>query len=615
VSYSRGRRVPVAAPAAARGRQEAFSPPVRGWVTAANIADAPKNSAYKLDDFFPTQRGIIPRGGSQPYATLSESDPVQRIMPYQVAAGARLFAATETDIYDISTPISAETPIAAIVTGRTSGYYSSQQITTSGGTYLELVNGTDELLLFNGATFFPISDTALFAIDYDAETQTFVAGRTLTGGTSGATAEIVQVFDDGLTGTLWVRDVTGTFQDNETITGSSSGGSATANGIAVQVAAAITGVDTSALSHVNLYRSRLYFVEGGTMDIHYLPVDSITGALGTRSMGGIFKKGGAVLFTSTWSPGDAGDGLDDKFVVVTTEGEAAIFQGGNPAGSAAGDFALVGVYDIGFPIGKNFYFKAGGDLVIGTVDGLVPLSVAMSKDPGALSLSAVTRPIEPEWQKQYRERGTSPWEVQKWTSRNMAIVALPAPNDGDELFCFVVNIETGAWCRYTGWDCRCLGLFNDRLFFGSSDGVVWEGEVTGRDGLASYFPVYVGHAEHLKAPGRHKSVYSMRTTFTGSTPMEVRVSCSTDYRITLPPWPNAPEAEGDVGWDASLWDEGLWDESGAADASLVVTRWSSIGRSGHAINPQIQMTCGTTIRPDNELASFDLIHEVGAGMV
>lgn len=66
-------------------------------------------------------------------------------------------------------------------------------------------------------------------LNYDAETVGFTAGSTLTGGTSGATATILRVLDAGTTGTLYLDNVVGTFQNDETITGS-GGGSATANG-------------------------------------------------------------------------------------------------------------------------------------------------------------------------------------------------------------------------------------------------------------------------------------------------------------------------------------------------------------------------------------------------
>jgi hypothetical protein len=67
-------------------------------------------------------------------------------------------------------------------------------------------------------------------LNYDGQSANFVIGRTLTGSTSGATARIEADTDGGTTGTLRLVNIKGTFQNDETITGSDSGGSATANG-------------------------------------------------------------------------------------------------------------------------------------------------------------------------------------------------------------------------------------------------------------------------------------------------------------------------------------------------------------------------------------------------
>ena len=67
------------------------------------------------------------------------------------------------------------------------------------------------------------------SLAYDAQTANFAVGGTITGATSGATARITEIDDDGSTGTLTVSRIDGAFIDDEIITGS-SGGSATVNG-------------------------------------------------------------------------------------------------------------------------------------------------------------------------------------------------------------------------------------------------------------------------------------------------------------------------------------------------------------------------------------------------
>tara|TARA_Y100000310_G_scaffold157840_2_gene157299 strand:+ start:11237 stop:13588 length:2352 start_codon:yes stop_codon:yes gene_type:complete len=66
-------------------------------------------------------------------------------------------------------------------------------------------------------------------LNYDAQTANFTVGEVLTGGTSNATALIVEDTDSGTAGTLNLIITSGTFQDNETIT-DASGGSATSDG-------------------------------------------------------------------------------------------------------------------------------------------------------------------------------------------------------------------------------------------------------------------------------------------------------------------------------------------------------------------------------------------------
>lgn len=66
----------------------------------------------------------------------------------------------------------------------------------------------------------------LNTLPYDAQSGNFTAGLVVTGGTSGATATIVSDVDAGATGTLTLENINGIFQDNETITDTSTGSAA-----------------------------------------------------------------------------------------------------------------------------------------------------------------------------------------------------------------------------------------------------------------------------------------------------------------------------------------------------------------------------------------------------
>jgi len=66
-------------------------------------------------------------------------------------------------------------------------------------------------------------------LNYDGQSANFTVGDTLHGGTSNATATIIRDIDSGTTGTLYLQTVSGTFQNNETITDDHTG-SALVNG-------------------------------------------------------------------------------------------------------------------------------------------------------------------------------------------------------------------------------------------------------------------------------------------------------------------------------------------------------------------------------------------------
>lgn len=505
-----------------------FLSPIGGWVSAQNLAAARPNTCLRLENWFPTTTGIKLRSGSLKKATIASGAPVMSLMAYIGGMSRKLFGATTTSIFDITSVADPSIIPAAAVTGQTSGYYSFLNFATVGGNFMTVANGTDP----------------------------------------------VKVFD----GTTWTN-------------------------------AAITGVTSSLLSHVWAYRNRQWFIEAGSMNVWALPVDSIGGAAIQLSLAGVFQNGGSLLTGGTWSM-DAGDGLDDKLVVISTEGEVAIYQGSNPADPA--DFSLVGRYVIPPPMGKRCMMSAGGDLIIGTEGGMVPISAAVTKDPAALSIAAVSRNIEPDWLQDARERRSLPWEIIKWDSRKSIYITTPMSSTADVTppMCYVINAETGAFAKNTGWDTRCGVMHDDFMYFGTSDGKVMQADIGGSDDGQLIYHTYVGSWDHLGAISAFKETKLARAIFTTRAEFIPKVSISTDYTITLPTPPSASMPTGSPGeWDVGVWDLSQWDTG--ANTYTVTTKWISIQKAGYVLAPQVQVVSGSTIAPNAELVVFDLVSEQG----
>lgn len=366
---------------------------------------------------------------------------------------------------------------------------------------------------------------------------------------------------------------------------------------------AITGVTTSGLSAVWKYRNRLFFVEKDTKAAWYLPVDSVGGAAQSVSLAGVFQSGGSLLFGATWSL-DSGDGLDDKCVFVSADGEVAIYQGSDPSGS---DWGIVGRYDIAKPLGVNCTMQAGGDLMIATVDGVVPLSQVINKDPAALSMSAVSRPIEPLWNFEAR-RATSSVELIKWSQRGLGVVTLP-----DAQRVLVVNLQTGGWGVAQGWTATCGTVFADKCYIGTEDGTIFAIDETGLDGTSPY-TAKLCHT--FLGDGRYLSAQQVRHVFFAPESFILKTSVATDYNAS-----DFPSAPSDAGlslsdtymvWDVSNWDEkNWWSEDIEEGTGAVTTQWMSVSGSGHALASQLQITSGQTVKPSIELVRTDILYREG----
>ena len=601
----------AASEGATQSKTAQLTSPVRGLIRNQNLTQTKPGGAEILENWFPTSKGIITRGGQTKKATLAGSTPVGAILPYTAGGNSSLFAANDDGIFNITAPADPDTALtAADYTGTTitDGKLSYVQFSTSGGDFLIAVNGNDYAHIYNGTGWAELFTSSITALNYTTETQTFVVGRTLTGGTSGHTATIVKVIDNGTTGTLWLKSATGIFQNAEIITGSSSGGSATASGTATTLFAAITGTASNLFSHVWSHKNRLFFVKKNSLKFAYLPVDSIGGAAAEFNLGAVFSMGGTLLTGGTWSV-DSGSGMDDLAVFITTEGEVAVYAGSDPGD--ANEWSLQGVYRIPKPLGKNAMFKAGGDLAVATKAGLIPLSSSYNKAADALKDSAVSYPIEELWLDYSKERATIGWHLQPYSAHHAMLFVAPPTIAGQRAEVMVANMRTGAWTLFTGYDVRSMGVLGDDFFYGNSSSVVYQGENdTGADDGVPYVCKASGSFDDLKEPGRQKVISMARGLFRSAfQSFNDQWSIGTDYENNFP----SPPAAATNPPGSSLWGSGVWGTMvwGGSNATYTKAEWVSVEGIGYSIGWQLQLTCGNTLNPYVELAAVTLVYETG----
>lgn len=366
----------------------------------------------------------------------------------------------------------------------------------------------------------------------------------------------------------------------------------------------ITGVTSSTLNFVWPHKRRLWFIQGGTLSAWYLPVNSIAGAATEFPLAGVFRKGGRLVMGGTLSS-DAGDGIDDYAVFITSEGEVAMYQGTDPGSS----FALVGVYQIGRPLNKKAFFRSGGDFIVLTEDGIVPLSAAVSANEAGLQVNALSAPIENLWQEVVADRvAASGFSVEVWPTKTLFMVAVPRPGGGESAL--VANTRTGRWGRILDWDVQAQAIFADHLYFADSAGRIIKADVGGNDMGEPYSGVVVPKFQELGTPSE-KAALHLRVIYKSPVLSRPALACFANYQVDQYPTAGSGQERAFDVWGTGVWGTFVW---GASDVPIVQNEWQAVSAWGFSLAPCLVVSSNAVLAPNFELVALVLRYEAGAGL-
>jgi hypothetical protein len=321
------------------------------------------------------------------------------------------------------------------------------------------------------------------------------------------------------------------------------------NGTTWATTPAITGPTAANLAWINKHQRRLWFGERDSLRAWYLPVNSIGGAALSFDFSGL-ANGGYIMAMGTWSR-DGGDGQDDVAVFLTSEGQAIVYQGTDPAATAT--WALAGVFQIGKPIGRRCFRKAGADLLILTQEGVVPVSSILSIDRSQSERVALTAQVNKAFNDYVRDYGSLfGWEPFIYPRRTMLLFNVPTSSS--TAYQVVFNVLKKAPCRFTGIPALTWGLRNEDAYFGSSNGTVYKFDTGANDAGANINTDALQAFSYFKDTTRRKNFHGVKPIFDANGIPQVAVEMNTDFRI-LPP-AAVPTSLGGTG---GLWDFALWD--------------------------------------------------------
>ncbi len=387
----------------------------------------------------------------------------------------------------------------------------------------------------------------------------------------------------------------------------------------------ISNVTTDTLDNILLFKNRVWFIQKNTLKAWYLPTSSVGGAAQVLDLSSIAQHGGTLVAMGTWTI-DAGYGVDDNLVFFTNQGEAIVYRGTDPASAAT--WALSGVWYLGVPVGKRCLYKYGGDILVISYYGLLPLSSALQSDriDPRVALSDKIQGLVPLSKSLLSSRVNTTvaltdkilnatgaatvtygsnfgWQVIVDNRNNAVYVNIPIAVGQQQQY--VMNTITKSWCQFTGWDANCWVMFNNISHYGGN-GIVYKAwQDNFADGANDIQTNSLQAFNYFEARGVKKYFTRARPSiFTNGTP-SIFVGVNVDFNTadTTSALSFSPTSTG-------LWDVGLWDVALWGSGLEITNNWQGIVGEGYCAAVNLKSSSsGVQI----QWASTDIVYQLGWG--
>lgn len=232
----------------------------------------------------------------------------------------------------------------------------------------------------------------------------------------------------------------------------------------------VTGVDPALVVSVTVWKNRVWLTERGTAKAYYLDAGAIFGTATAFNFGGRLAHGGYLVGLFNWST-DGGSGLDTALVGIGSGGDVVIYIGTDP--SSATTFALKGVWFVGaIPAGRNVATDYGGDLLILSSIGLIPLSRLIiggaAEDASQYATAKISNLFASLVAAGRNIRG---WSVHVHPTDSALLICVPVPGETATIQLAMSTTSRG-WSRYRDIPMLSAAVWDGELYFGTDDGRV-----------------------------------------------------------------------------------------------------------------------------------------------
>jgi len=335
----------------------------------------------------------------------------------------------------------------------------------------------------------------------------------------------------------------------------------------------IDGVNPDNLVFATVWKSRLWLVERDTSKAWYLDVNSLFGTAASFDFGTRMRAGGPLVSLYSWSY-DAGGGLDSLLVAVSVAGDVVAYQGTDP--TSVNTFGLKGAWSVaGVPPGRRIAIDQGGDILLLSLIGVVPLSKLVagtsSEEKGIYTTAKISNLFLSLVATRKNLLG---WGIYMHPADNALLVTMPQAGSGVNLQ-LAMSMSTRGWGYYRDVPIHSAGVWERELYFGTEDGrlCISTGDV---DGVAlgnpdTYIPIDYSALTAYSNLGnaRMKRVAMVRPiVVSGQTTPVLTAAARFDFDVRELPSPGAGIGNEDGTWDNGTWDDSVWSEDATYQPTL-----------------------------------------------
>lgn len=327
----------------------------------------------------------------------------------------------------------------------------------------------------------------------------------------------------------------------------------------------LDGILSSNVVNVTLWKSRLILTEKNSLKMWYMPLASVGGTASAFDLGQIFRLGGYIVAIRPWTL-DAGDGPDDRLVIVTSQGEVAVYAGTDP--SLATAFALIGVFHIGKPIGRRCMFQYAGDLIVVTDQGVWPLSKALLSS-SIDRRQALSDKIRNAFNVYYKSYGQNfGWQPVVYSQGPALLINVPISATVSEQI--VMNTVTGSWCRFKNWNASCWLATGQDLYFALGNKITkaWTGTADGNGTITALAKTAFTYGP---SHSRSKHIKLMRPVVRTSKALQIQLGLDMDFADGTITSQTANLNNTAAKWNEAYWNQAMWNGT-----NVMVNNWRTV---------------------------------------